>query len=115
MSNAKPALGRTRTHTRGGWQIDDSDDRIITIGGDLNANNNYSIAQCYGPDKKANATLIVAAPKTKAQRDALLEACKEIVLREGAYSRDQLTHANNTIENMASIAEAAIALAEKGE
>lgn len=37
-------------------------------------------------------------------RSALVEVAK----REGAFSRDPLTHANSTIENMASIAEAAL-------
>ena len=41
-------------------------------------------------------------------------ALEEIAKGEGAYSRDQLTHANNTIENMLSIAEKAIKKA-KGE
>lgn len=34
----------------------------------------------------------------------LLDALREIAKGEGAYSRDQLTHANNTIENMKKIA-----------
>lgn len=37
-----------------------------------------------------------------------LEALKEIAKREGAYSRDPMEHARNTIDNMASIADAAI-------
>ncbi len=40
--------------------------------------------------------------------DDLLEALKEIEKGEGAFSRDQLTHAMNTIDNMKRIAAAAI-------
>ena len=43
-----------------------------------------------------------------AQRDELLEALEEIAKCEGPFSRDQLAHAGNVIENMASIAERAI-------
>jgi len=52
-----------------------------------------------------DARLIAAAPD-------LLEALKEIAKGEGAFSRDQLTHATNTIEAMKEIARAAIAKAE---
>ena len=38
----------------------------------------------------------------------LVEALEEIKKGEGAYSQDHLTHANNTIENMKSIAEEAL-------
>jgi len=44
--------------------------------------------------------------------DDALKALKEIAKTEGAYSRDPLTHAENVIENMASIANKAIAKAE---
>lgn len=37
-----------------------------------------------------------------------LEALEEITQRMGVYSRDPLTHANNTIDSMESIARAAI-------
>jgi len=46
------------------------------------------------------------------QNAELLAALTEIAKCEGAYSRDELTHARNTIENMAMIAENAIAKAE---
>ena len=54
----------------------------------------------------ADARLIAAAPE-------LLEALHEIAKGEGAFSRDQLTHATNTIEIMVEIARAAIAKAEE--
>lgn len=43
------------------------------------------------------------------QRDALLDALEEISKGEGPYSNDRLDHAENTIESMIQIAEAAIA------
>ena len=43
---------------------------------------------------------------------ALLDALMEIAKGEGAFSRDPLTFANNTIENMKEIANTAIAQAE---
>lgn len=52
-----------------------------------------------------NAALIAAAPD-------LLAALKKIALGEGRYSRDQLTHASNTIEDMKALARAAIAKAQ---
>ena len=45
----------------------------------------------------------------------LLYALKEIAKTEGPYSRDPLTHAENVIENMASIANKAIAKHEVSE
>jgi len=48
----------------------------------------------------------------KQQNAERLEALKEIAKTEGPYSRDPLTHAENVIENMASIANKAIAKAE---
>ena len=42
----------------------------------------------------------------------LLEALKEIAKGEGKYNRDPLQHAENTIENMKTIANKAIALIE---
>ena len=50
----------------------------------------------------------LALQKVEAQRDELLEALEEIVKKEGPFSQDQLTHAGNVIENMASIADKAI-------
>lgn len=43
----------------------------------------------------------------------LIEALKEITKREGPYSRDNLTHAENVIDNMTKIAEKALALIGK--
>lgn len=41
-------------------------------------------------------------------QDGFEAALREIAKREGAFSQDHLTHAKNTIENMARIAEAAL-------
>ena len=45
----------------------------------------------------------------------LLEALKKIAKGEGAYSRDPLTHAGNTITSMKNIATEAIRKAEESE
>ena len=42
------------------------------------------------------------------ENQELIEALKIIAKGEGAFSRDPLTHAGNTIDNMISIAEKAI-------
>lgn len=52
-------------------------------------------------ENTANALLIVAAPD-------MLAALQEIVQGKGAFSRDPLTHASNTIDNMKALARAAI-------
>jgi hypothetical protein len=57
------------------------------------------------PEAEANARLIAAAPE-------LLEALRKIEQGEGRFSRDPLTHASNTIEDMIAVARAAIAKAE---
>lgn len=57
-----------------------------------------------GAIQDANARLIAAAPD-------LVAALREIAKGEGAFNRDPLTHAENTIENMKSIARAALAKA----
>lgn len=44
--------------------------------------------------------------------DELLEALEEVAKAEGAYNRDPLTHAENVIENMVAVAQAAIAKAK---
>lgn len=49
--------------------------------------------------------------KSKINAD-LLAALEEIAKGEGVFSLDQLTHANNTIENMQKIALDAIAKSE---
>jgi hypothetical protein len=41
--------------------------------------------------------------------DALVEALREIAKAEGPYARDRLQHAQNTIEHVIAIAEAALA------
>lgn len=46
--------------------------------------------------------------KTKQQNVILMDAMKEIAKGEGAFSMDKLTHANNTIDNMMSIAKQAL-------
>jgi len=45
-------------------------------------------------------------PKNKDK--IMREALEEILKKEGAYSRDRLTHAINTIKNMESIARRAL-------
>lgn len=57
-----------------------------------------------------NADLIVTAVNN---HEKLVEALREIKKGEGAFSRDQLTHANNTIENMKEIADQALTDAER--
>ena len=47
--------------------------------------------------------------------EALVEALAEIAKGEGAFSRDPLTHAGNTIDNMKRLATAALALAREGD
>ena len=42
------------------------------------------------------------------QNQKLLNALREVAKGEGAYSRDELAHARNTIENMLKIANKAI-------
>ena len=59
-------------------------------------------------EQGANARLIAESPM-------LLEALREIAKGEGAFSRDPLIHAGNTIDSMKSIAKTAIEAAEGGE
>ena len=53
-------------------------------------NNGRWVAICFGPDSEANAALIIAAPKTKRERDDLLAACEGIADRGESYIRDVL-------------------------
>lgn len=48
-------------------------------------------------------------------KDDLLEALREIAMGKGAFDRDVLVHAENTIENMKSIAREAISKAQGEE
>jgi hypothetical protein len=91
-------------HTPGPWSfgygdhicIEDKDERIIAFCNLQNEN---------GDEDEANAKLIAAAPETKRQRDALLEALKETLRCNhelGAISRP-----------VADQARAAIAMCEK--
>ena len=83
MSNAKPALGRTRTHTSGEWTPEDNG-IFFTINCDPFLNGKHAIAECFGPDREANAVLIVAAPK-------ILDMLKR--LTELAYGLNKTQHA----------------------
>ena len=105
------------THTPGPWTVGD----LINMGGyrdyyqiscsPEHGDLNIEISNPFGiglEETKANATLIAAAPD-------LLAALREITKGEGAFSRDPLTFANNTIENMKEIANTAIAKAKVTE
>ncbi len=63
-------------HTPGPWMVEGIT-LVVARGGDR------VIAETavdhYVPEDEANAQFIAAAPKTKAQRDALLVACKAMV------------------------------------
>ncbi len=68
--------------------------------------------------QEANADFIVKAcnsyDQDQATISALVGALEEITKGEGAFNRDPLTHAGNTIGSMKAIANAAVAEAEKG-
>jgi hypothetical protein len=69
-----------------------------------------AVMQCGDFDTdQANAELIV---KSCNNHDFLVETLKEISEGKGRYSTDQLTHANNTIEDMKKLALEAIAVVE---
>jgi hypothetical protein len=53
-----------------------------------------------------------SAELTEAAARAMLAALKEIEKGQGAYNRDPLTHAWNTIDDMKELARAAIAQAK---
>lgn len=57
--------------------------------------------------------IIARKKQLEATNTKLLEALKEIAKGEGAYSRDPLKHAGNTIVNMRQIAREAIRKAKK--
>jgi hypothetical protein len=67
------------------------------------------------PDWKEEYVHLLGQHKALEQRNAdLVAALKKIAKPEGAYSRDELTHARNTIANVIAIAKQALA-AEGGE
>ncbi len=87
-------------YTKGKWQhIED---------GVILAEDGRQIASVFPRDRTANANLIAAAP-------VLYEALVQIAKGEGRFSRDPLTHASNTIEDMKLLAKSALALAEGKE
>ena len=115
-------------HTPGPWLIagtkagakpDQKEDRLIYV--KVNGRH-YHIAETFqfrngefcGADgvSIANADHIITcvnALEGKNPEAVAIEALIEIEKGEGRYSMDQLIHANNTIENMKSIARAALA------
>ena len=64
----------------------------------------------FDTEQRQSAALIVRAVNSHA---ALVEALREIVKGEGEFSRNPLTHAENTIDNMKEIARAALKQAEE--
>ena len=56
--------------------------------------------------RKANAEFIVHCVNN---HDTVVDALEEIEMGEGPFARDQLKHAENTIESMKQIARAALA------
>jgi hypothetical protein len=109
------------THTPGPWKFSQDRDRpgahfITNANGVLVARvNGANIADdpndydAYIPGRSdetdANARLIAAAPD-------LLAALEEIAKGQGAFSRDPIVHAINTIADMKALAVAAIAKAK---
>ena len=98
------------THTPGPWKIalKEGSNRpecyaVGTFSDDGTAF--FPVAYMESKNAETNAHLIAAAPK-------LLTALEEISLGKGQFSRDPLEHAENTIENMAKLACAAIAEAK---
>ena len=84
----------------------------------INRNGNEIIlAEHFYSEAEAGAfaalpDLLAALDRAEAQRDALAEALRDVAKAEGAYSRDRLTHAENTIASMKAIAEAALSSGE---
>ena len=64
---------------------------------------------------EAHAQLIVAAPETKRQRDALLEACKAMTAQCEAFNWNQSLPQTKGIDKQIKIAEQAIKQAEGEE
>jgi hypothetical protein len=79
-------------HTPGPWILVVGDSKIIATFRNTDGEE----------ENRANYRLIASAPE-------LLDALKEILKGEGAFSRDPLTHAGNTITNIKTIARDAIA------
>ena len=80
----------------------------------------FKVSQACAADEAADIAIINAAlaeltalrarvERGEADRVAYLEAAlRKIAKREGRFSRDHLTHASNTIEDMATVAEHAL-------
>lgn len=60
------------------------------------------------PDNGSDLAVQTQEQITVTEAEGLLKALEEIEKGEGAYNRDQLTHATNTIDNMKRIAHDAI-------
>ena len=69
----------------------------------------YEGETVYLDNYEANAPYIV---KCVNAHDGLVAALKEVTKGEGAFSRDNLEHADNCIESMKAIAKAALAEVE---
>ncbi len=61
------------------------------------------------------STLSIAYQILNDERNDLLAVLKEIAKGEGEFDRDPLKHAENCIEHMKAVADAAIALVEEGK
>ena len=80
-------------------QFDGSDERVLR--------------SVYARDRVTASPRPASVAAPRAINAQLLEALREIAKGEGRFSRDPLTHASNTIEDMKAIAEAAIRAAEQ--
>jgi hypothetical protein len=68
--------------------------------------------RCFGCEVRSALALVRkmrADAVVGTHHDALVEALREIAKAEGPYARDRLQHAENTVESMVAIAEAALA------
>jgi hypothetical protein len=103
----------TATHTPGPWKavrLDEDGPTYILSGDDGGIDLlQHERAVLYSNDPTdPDALLIAAAPD-------LLEALRQVAEGKGRFSRDPLTHADNTIEDMKALAIAAIAKATGAE